>query len=75
MLDKVLYVSFKSKLASRHEGGKELLKKLQIKTNPDNATHNILAYKVVLIEIWWNFKYHYSFHNPKVSFVLQFFHV
>ena len=51
MLDKVLYLSFKSKLASRHEGGKELLKKLQIKTNPDNATHNILAYKVVLIEI------------------------
>ena len=25
-----------------------LLKKIQIKTNPDNATYNILKYKVVL---------------------------
>ena len=28
-----------------------LLKKLQIKTNPDNAIHNILTYKAVLIEM------------------------
>ena len=28
-----------------------LLKKIQIKTNPDNATYNILKYKVVLIEM------------------------
>ena len=26
-------------------------KKLQMKTNPDNATHNVLTYKVVLIEM------------------------
>ena len=50
-----------------------LLKKLQIKTNPDNGTHNILTYKVVLIEMWCNFKYYYSFRYPKASFVLQFF--
>ena len=39
-------------LARRHEVGKTISsKKIQIKTNPDNATHNILTYKVVLIEI------------------------
>ena len=52
-----------------------LLKKIQIKTNPDNATYNILKYKVVLIEMWCNFKYYYSFRYPKASFVLQFFHI
>ena len=53
MLDKIQYVSRKSKLARRHEVGKAMSpqKKLQIKTNPDNATHNILTYKVVLIEM------------------------
>ena len=34
-----------------------LLKKLQIKTNPNNATYKILKYKVVLIEVWCYFKY------------------
>ena len=35
----------KSKLASRHEDGRNnSSKKLQIKTNPDNATDNILKY-------------------------------
>ena len=50
-------------------------KKLQIKTNPDNATHNILTYKVVLIEMWCNFKYYYSFRYPKASFLPHFNHI
>ena len=29
----------------------------QIKTSPDNATNNILKYKAVLIEMWFDFKY------------------
>ena len=51
------------------------LKKLQIKTNPDNATHSILTYKVVLIEMWCDFKYYYFFRYPKTSFVTQFFYI
>ena len=51
------------------------LKKLQIKTNPDNATHSILTYKVVLIEMWCDFKYYYFFCYPKTSFVIQFFYI
>ena len=50
-------------------------KKLQIKTNPGNATHNILTYNVVLIEMWCDFKYYYSFRYAKASFVPQFFHI
>ena len=50
-----------------------LLKKLQIKSNPDDATDNILMYKAyLLIEVC--FKY-YSFHYLKANFVLQFFHI
>ena len=45
-------------------------KKLQIKTNPDNATYNILKYKTVSIEVWCNFRYYHSFCYPKASFVL-----
>ena len=52
-----------------------LLKKLQIKTNPDNPTYKILKYKVVLIYMWCNFKYYYSFRYPKARFVLQFIHI
>ena len=38
--------SHESKLASRHEDGKNVSSKiLQIKTNPDDATGNILKYK------------------------------
>ena len=45
-------VSRKSKLASRHEDGKNVSsKKLQIKNNPDNSICNVLKYKVVLIEV------------------------
>ena len=50
-------------------------KKLQIKTGPDTTTHNILTYKVVLIETWRDFKYYYSFRYAKASFVLQFYHI
>ena len=54
---------------------KNLSKKFQIKTSPDNATYNILKYKVVLIEMSRNFKYYYSLRYPKASFVFQFFHI
>ena len=52
-----------------------LLKKIQIKTNPDNATDNIFTGKVVLIEMWCDFKHYYSFLYPKASLVPQFFHI
>ena len=48
---------------------------MQIKTNPDNATRNILAYKVVLIEMWCDFKYYYSLGYAKASFLPQFYHI
>ena len=38
-------------LARRHEAGKTMFPQKNYKTNPDNATHNTLTYKVVLIEM------------------------
>ena len=49
-----------------------LLKKTQIKIYPDNATYNILKYKVALIEMWYSFRYYYSFRYLKASFVLPY---
>ena len=43
-------VSHKNKLVRRHKDGKIfLLKKMQIKINPDNATDNSLKYKASII--------------------------
>ena len=78
-IKKISDKSRKSKVASMHEDGKNIKyvssKKFPIKTNPDNTTYNILNYKVILIKMWCNFKYYCSFRYPKVSFVLQFFHI
>ena len=40
---------------------KFLLKKLQIKINSDNATDNILKYKVSLIEVCFKFFFNWVF--------------
>ena len=48
-------------------------KNLQIKTNPDNATDNILKSKASIN--WSVFQISYSFHYPKANFVLQLFHI
>ena len=46
-------------------------KNLQIKTNPDNATDNILKSSIN----WSVFQISYSFHYPKANFVLQLFYI
>ena len=54
MLDKILYVSRKSKFGRRHEVDETMSPQKHYKLKPiliANATHNILAYKVVLIEM------------------------
>ena len=44
---------------------------LQIKTNPDDTTGNILKYKASIN----SFKYYYLFRYPSAKCVLQFFHI
>ena len=62
-------------LAGWHEDGKNISsKKLQIKTNLNNAT-NILKYKANIIWSVMQFQILLFFSLPKANFVLQFFHI
>ena len=69
--------SRKSKLASRHEYGKNMSpqKYYKLKSILMTLQATFWSIRQVLIEVWCNFKYYYFFRYLKTNFVLQFFHI
>ena len=68
--------SRKSKLASRHEDGKNMSPQKYYKLKPILMTLQATFWSIrqVLIEVWCNFENYYFFRCPKANFVLVFFH-